>query len=62
MASGLRYPGRVVIVTGGTRGIGEAVVREFVQHGAKVVFCAPESEGDQGRALAQELQDSGAPG
>uniref|UniRef100_A0A8D0H672 17-beta-hydroxysteroid dehydrogenase 14 n=1 Tax=Sphenodon punctatus TaxID=8508 RepID=A0A8D0H672_SPHPU len=29
MASGLRYPGRVVIVTGGTRGIGEAVVREF---------------------------------
>ncbi|XP_067326599.1 17-beta-hydroxysteroid dehydrogenase 14-like [Anolis sagrei] len=44
MATELRYPDKVVIVTGGTRGIGEAIVREFVHQGAKVVFCAPESE------------------
>ncbi|XP_053117789.1 17-beta-hydroxysteroid dehydrogenase 14 isoform X3 [Hemicordylus capensis] len=62
MASGLRYPGKVVIVTGGTRGIGEGIMREFVRQGAKVVFCAPESEGERGQALQRELKDSGSPG
>ncbi|XP_074872154.1 L-fucose dehydrogenase isoform X2 [Carettochelys insculpta] len=62
MASGLRYPGRAVVVTGGSRGIGRAVVREFVRQGANVVFCAPETEGTAGRALVQELQEAGGPG
>ncbi|CAM5173587.1 unnamed protein product [Eretmochelys imbricata] len=62
MASGLRYPGKVAIVTGGSRGIGEAVVREFVRQGAHVVFCAPEAEGAAGRALEQALRESGGPG
>ncbi|TFJ96029.1 fumarylacetoacetase [Platysternon megacephalum] len=62
MGSGLRYPGKVAIVTGGSRGIGEAIVREFVRQGAHVVFCAPEAEGAAGRALEQALRDSGAPG
>ncbi|XP_074793922.1 L-fucose dehydrogenase-like isoform X3 [Natator depressus] len=62
MASGLRYPGKVAIVTGGSRGIGEAIVREFVRQGAHVVFCAPEAEGAAGRALEQVLRELGGPG
>ncbi|XP_015261128.1 PREDICTED: 17-beta-hydroxysteroid dehydrogenase 14-like [Gekko japonicus] len=62
MAAGLRYPGKVVVVTGGTSGIGLAIVREFVRQGAQVVFCAPGSEEERGRAIQKELQDSGSPG
>ena len=31
--------GKVAVVTGGTRGIGNAIVRKFVEEGAKVVLC-----------------------
>jgi 3alpha(or 20beta)-hydroxysteroid dehydrogenase len=48
-----RLKNKVAIVTGGARGMGEATVRLFVEHGAKVVI------GDlldaQGEALAKEL-------
>ena len=36
------YTGKVVIVTGGTKGIGRAVVERFVEAGADVVFCSHE--------------------
>ncbi|KXJ20962.1 17-beta-hydroxysteroid dehydrogenase 14 [Exaiptasia diaphana] len=36
----LRYLDKVTIVTGGSKGIGEGIVREFVKAGSKVVFCA----------------------
>nr|XP_016852204.1 PREDICTED: 17-beta-hydroxysteroid dehydrogenase 14-like [Anolis carolinensis] len=62
MATELRYPDKVVIVTGGTRGIGKAIVREFVHQGAKVVFCAPESEEEEGKVIVQELQNCAGPG
>uniref|UniRef100_A0ACB8EWE4 Uncharacterized protein n=1 Tax=Sphaerodactylus townsendi TaxID=933632 RepID=A0ACB8EWE4_9SAUR len=62
MATQLRYPGKVVIVTGGTSGIGLAVVREFVRQGANVVFCSIPSEAEKGKAIQRELQDSGCPG
>ncbi|KAM5295860.1 L-fucose dehydrogenase [Glossophaga mutica] len=53
MATGLRYAGKVVIVTGGGRGIGAEIVRAFVKSGAQVVICDKEESG--GRALEQEL-------
>uniref|UniRef100_A0A803TCX1 Hydroxysteroid 17-beta dehydrogenase 14 n=1 Tax=Anolis carolinensis TaxID=28377 RepID=A0A803TCX1_ANOCA len=54
MATGLRYPGKVVIVTGGTRGIGEAIVREFGE--------LREKNEEQGKAIVQELEYCGSPG
>ncbi|XP_075047779.1 L-fucose dehydrogenase isoform X2 [Mixophyes fleayi] len=60
MASGgpetsLRYHNRVVIVTGGTKGIGEAIVKVFVKNGATVVFCSKEEEASD---LEAELRES----
>ncbi|XP_048374275.1 17-beta-hydroxysteroid dehydrogenase 14-like [Sphaerodactylus townsendi] len=62
MAIQLRYPGKVVIVTGGTSGIGLATVREFARHGANVVFCSKPSEAEVGRAIQRELQTCGCAG
>ena len=47
------HQGRVVIVTGGAQGIGEACARRFAQEGAKVVIA--DVADAPGRALAVEL-------
>ncbi|MBT4520866.1 MAG: glucose 1-dehydrogenase [Halieaceae bacterium] len=51
-----RLEGKVAIVTGGARGMGEATVRLFVEHGAKVVIGDVLDEA--GQALAGELGES----
>jgi NAD(P)-dependent dehydrogenase (short-subunit alcohol dehydrogenase family) len=49
----MNYIDKVVVITGGTKGIGEGCVRTFVAAGANVVFCA-RSEQD-GLKLAEEM-------
>jgi NAD(P)-dependent dehydrogenase (short-subunit alcohol dehydrogenase family) len=46
-----------VLITGGSKGIGEGCVRVFVEAGAKVVFCARSQEA--GQALAAEVTGRG---
>jgi NAD(P)-dependent dehydrogenase (short-subunit alcohol dehydrogenase family) len=48
-----RLDGKVAIVTGGARGIGEAIVRLFVKHGARVVIA--DVDAAAGEALASAL-------
>ena len=55
--SGLDYTDKVVLVTGGSKGIGEGCARVFVDAGAKVVICARGVEA--GEKLARELSDNG---
>jgi NAD(P)-dependent dehydrogenase (short-subunit alcohol dehydrogenase family) len=53
----MRYADKVVIVTGGSKGIGEGCVRVFAEAGATVVFC---SRGQSaGEALAREVTAKG---
>jgi len=53
----MRYADRVVIVTGGSKGIGEGCVRVFAGAGSKVVFCARNAAA--GEALAREVTATG---
>jgi NAD(P)-dependent dehydrogenase (short-subunit alcohol dehydrogenase family) len=46
---------KVLVITGGTFGIGEGCVRELTKAGAKVVFCGRTV--DKGRSIEQELSD-----
>jgi 3-oxoacyl-[acyl-carrier protein] reductase len=50
--------GKVVIVTGASRGIGEAIVIRMAEQGAHVAFSFLSSE-DKARALEQKLQSYG---
>jgi NAD(P)-dependent dehydrogenase (short-subunit alcohol dehydrogenase family) len=53
----MEYIDKVVIVTGGTKGIGLGCVCAFLDAGAKVVFCSRKQ--DEGESLASELSSRG---
>lgn len=71
MSVSLSIPGTVVIITGGSRGIGAACVRMFVEAGARVVFSYQKARdaadklmaelgADNCLAVQSELDGSGA--
>jgi 3-oxoacyl-[acyl-carrier protein] reductase len=53
----MRFDGKVVVITGGTRGIGKAIVTKFSSLGAKVAFNFVHSE-DKAEQLKNELNDA----
>jgi len=62
--SELDFSGHVVIVTGGTRGVGLGITRRFLAHGADVVVCgrnAPEAAiseaGHEARFIPADVRD-----
>lgn len=50
--------GKTALITGGSRGIGESIVRKFVQEGASVIFTY-RSSADKSNALIAEIKIEG---
>lgn len=50
---------KIAVITGGTRGIGYSIVREFLKEGATVVLCGskPESAENAVKSLKEENKD-----
>lgn len=53
----MKLEGRVALVAGASRGIGEAIVRLFAEEGARVLFCARREE--LGRMIERRLRERG---
>src|SRR5215510_5878942 len=56
MMTSLRYANKVVLITGGSSGIGKGCAQEFVLAGAEVVICS--NKEDEGTRVAADLQNA----
>src|SRR5258708_1857813 len=55
---GRSFIGKAALVTGGSRGIGEGIVRRLASDGAAVAFTYSSSE-EKAKQLAGEIKDAG---
>lgn len=53
------FKDQVVLVTGSSRGIGEAAARSFASHGASVIINSRPSSEEQGRSVVDSIQQAG---
>ena len=55
----MRLKDKVAVVTGASKGIGEAIATAFVREGACVAICSRSSTKDKGEAVAAALREAG---
>ena len=58
MANALRLQGKACVVTGGSAGIGLAIVRRLLDEGAKVLFCGQNEEAGIAAQIGLESPDA----